>query len=121
MERLKRRRMFSEDHVVAGLSFGFWHSLLGTNFAHILWKDDAIRLAFPYLPPTLGREFVYLRVERLRKFRNAVMHHNAIYDKGVTREFANVRDLLTWLCPHTLWLMQQLSNPAAVVQARPQI
>lgn len=118
-EKSKRRRAFTADHVVAGLSFGFWQSLLGSKYAFVIWKDDSIRNALPHLPNTLGRPFVYDRVEQLRKFRNSVMHHCAIYDKGPTREFANIRDLLTWLCPDTLWLMQKLANPAAILQRRP--
>ena len=118
-ERAKRQAAFTVDHVVAGMSFGFWHSLLGASHAFVIWKDDSIHLSFPHLPRTLNRDFLYKRVERLRSFRNAVMHHYAIYDKSPTREFANIHELLTWLCPDTLWLMKELANPARVLQQRP--
>jgi hypothetical protein len=67
------------------------------------------------LPAGQDRERVYDRVEQLRKFRNAIMHHYAIFDKGPTGEYANVRILVSWICPETLWLMSQLSNPAVVL------
>lgn len=118
-EKDKRRAAFTPDHVVAGMSLGFWQSLLGRSHAFVIWKDDSIFEAFPHLPVTLGRDYLYERVEQLRMFRNAVMHHYAIYDKGPSREFNNIRDILGWLCPDTLWLMKELSNPALVLQRRP--
>ncbi len=47
------------------------------------------------------------------------MHHYAIFDKGPTDEYRNIRTLLQWMCPETLWFMSELSNPAAVLQRRP--
>ena len=119
-QRERRRATFAVDHVVAGLSFGFWQNLLGRNHAFVIWKKDAIYESFPHLPRTLGRDTLYKRVERLRQFRNSVMHHYAIYDKGPSREFSNIRDILGWACPESLWLMGELSNPATVLQRRPQ-
>jgi hypothetical protein len=49
------------------------------------------------------------------------MHHYAIFDKGPVAEYQNIRYLVEAMCPYTLWLMSELSNPAAVLQQRPQI
>ena len=117
-ERLKRGRSFTPDHVVAGMSFGFWQNLLSRSLENILWPDG-IKKAFPNPPHGFSRNEVYKRLERLRKFRNAVMHHYAIFDKGPVDEYRNIRILLDWMCPETLWLMSELSNPAAVLQRRP--
>ncbi|RXH05961.1 hypothetical protein [Bradyrhizobium vignae] len=119
-ERQKRGRSFMPDHVVAGMSFGFWQNLLGSRLEFVLWRGG-IQAAFPHLPNGFGRNEVYRRLERLRKFRNAVMHHYAIFDKGPTDEYRNIRTLLEWMCPDTLWLMSELSNPAAVLQRRPRL
>lgn len=117
-ERQKRGLAFTADHVVAGMSFGFWQNLLGKRLQFILWCDG-IGAAFPHLPNGLGRNDVYMRLERLRKFRNAVMHHYAIFDKAPTQEYRNILTLLQWMCPETLWLVSELANPAAVLQRRP--
>ena len=117
-ERGRRGTAFTPDHVVAGLSFGFWQNLMGNKLEFTLWRDGILS-AFPNLPPGFSREEVYKRLERLRKFRNSIMHHYAIFDKGPTDEYRNIRTLLDWMCPETLWLMSQLSNPAAVIQRRP--
>lgn len=119
-ERAKRGSGFAVDHVVAGMSFGFWQNLMGRALSHNLWRTG-IRSGFPYAPAATKREDVYQNMDRMRNFRNAVMHHYAIFDKGPTAEYQNLRELLSWICPETLWLMSQLSNPAAVLQRRPKI
>ena len=37
-EQLRRASSFTGDHVVAGMTFGFWVHLLSGNFDHLLWK-----------------------------------------------------------------------------------
>jgi hypothetical protein len=118
-EKTKRGASFTVDHVIAGLSFGYWLNLMGHSVAHILWKQS-LYAPFPHLPKDTTRENVYLRLEQFRRFRNSVMHHYAIFDKGPVAEYNNIRVLVGWMCPHTLWLMSELSNPAAVLQQRPQ-
>jgi hypothetical protein len=119
-EKTKRGASFTVDHVVAGLSFGFWLNLMGHGVAHILWKQS-INAPFPNLPAGVTRDAIYLKLEQFRKFRNSVMHHYAIFDKNPTAEYQNIRYLVGAMCTHTLWLMSELSNPAAIIQQRPQI
>jgi hypothetical protein len=119
-ERVKRGINFTVDHVVAGLPFGFWQNLMGKGVAHVLWKYN-VNGVFPNAPIATKRETVFDMLEELRKFRNSVMHHYAIFDKNPTTEYNNIRTLLHWMCPHTLWLMSELSNPAAVLARRPQV
>jgi hypothetical protein len=114
----KRGASFTADHVVAGLSFGFWHSLMGRGISHVLWKWN-VKAAFPNVPVGVKREDIYGRLERLRLFRNNVMHHYAIFDKNPVAEYDNIRTLMHWICPNTLWLMSELSNPAAIILGRP--
>lgn len=113
-----RGASFTADHVVAGMSFGFWQNLMSQSHKNLIW-GGGVHSAFPHLPPRWGTTEIYDRLERLRKFRNAVMHHYAIFDKKPTAEYDNIRQLLKWMCPGTLWLMGELSNPAAVLQQRP--
>ena len=117
-EMAKRGRSFTADHVVAGLPFGFWQNLMGKSVAHILWKYNA-NSVFPNAPVGTKRETIFGMLEQLRKFRNNVMHHYAIFDKNPVTEYNNIRTLMHWMCPHTLWLISELANPAAVLARRP--
>lgn len=119
-ERGQRGVNFTVDHVVAGLSFGFWLSLLNAPMTQRVWGGN-IRPIFPYLPITLHQPDVHTRLERLRLFRNAVMHHFAVFDKGTNAQWENIKLILSWICPTTLELMVQLSDPKKVLSAKPTI
>lgn len=93
---------------------------MGRSMQHILWKYG-VKEVFPHLPVGETRQSAFERIEQLRSFRNGVMHHYAIFDKGPMAEYQNIRTLLSWMCPNTLWLVGELSNPAAVLQRRPQV
>jgi hypothetical protein len=80
-----------------------------------------IRPIFPHLPPTLHQPDVHKRLEKLRLFRNAVMHHYAIFDKGTTAEWENIKLILGWICPITAQFMMQLADPKKVLSAKPTV
>jgi hypothetical protein len=119
-ERAQRGLSFTVDHVVAALSFGFWLSLLNAPMTQRLWMGN-IRPIFPHLPTTLHQPDVHKRLEKLRLFRNAVMHHFAVFDKGPISEWENIKLILGWLCPTTLQLLFQLSDPKKLISAKPTI
>ncbi|HEV7600257.1 MAG TPA: hypothetical protein VGO49_08360 [Bradyrhizobium sp.] len=119
-ERVQRGSAFTVDQVVAGLPFGFWLSLLNSSMTERLWSGN-IRPIFPHLPSTLHRPDVHKRLERLRLFRNAVMHHYAIFDKGTTAEWENIKLILGWICPTTAQFMTQLADPKKVLSAKPTV
>lgn len=73
----QRREMVSPDKIVAELTFGFWVTLLNSEYELTLWKG--LRLAFPYMPKKdRKRRNVSSPCNALRKLRNRVFHHEAI-------------------------------------------
>jgi hypothetical protein len=119
-QKRKRGSAFAPDHVVACMSFGFWQNLMGRHLAHIFWRAG-VRCSFPYMPAGTKRADVYQRMDDMRNFRNGVMHHYAIFDRRPAAEYQNLLALLSWICPESLWLVKQLSNPAAIIARRPTI
>jgi hypothetical protein len=80
-EKSVRGLTFTPDHVVAGLSFGFWLSLLTSRYDRQLWANG-VRGSFPHLPRQHGRDDIYKALDKLRRFRNKIAHHSAIFDKS---------------------------------------
>jgi len=120
LERAKRAGRHTIDHIVAGMSFGFWHSLLNTSMTNRLWGGD-VRPMFPNMPHNLGQPDVHKKLERLRLFRNAVMHHYAIFDKAPGVEWDNIKIILGWICQPSVKLMMQVSDPKKVLSAKPSL
>ena len=116
--REKFRSGFSADRVVAGLTFGFWVNLLTARYENLLWQQGLQR-SFPHIERSLGRRAAHAKIDQLRLFRNRVAHHYAIFDQSPTTEYRNIQEILSWVCPETVWLMRELANPARVIGARP--
>jgi hypothetical protein len=117
-EQNSRAAAFTGDHVVAALRFGFWVHLLTKNFQHLLWQQGMQR-SFPNIPVGVDREQLYRKVDRLRAFRNKVMHHYAIFDQHVLDEHQNAMDIILWTSEGLHWFARQLVNPQAAMAARP--
>jgi hypothetical protein len=117
-ERGVRGASLTKDHIVAALSFGFWANLLTRNHDHLLWKGG-IHHAFPHAARHITRDKLHTLVEQLRRWRNLIAHHYAIFDKGPTAEYQNLLTLVGWADPHTEWFIAQLSNVSATINRRP--
>lgn len=102
-------------HVIAGLSFGFWVSLLGrggymnqartrrANYEMTLWRP-ALRRAFPHAR-TLNRPGAHTPLDYLRTFRNRIAHHEPIFQRHLQQDYQNILDVMTWICPHKkVWM-----------------
>ena len=73
----QRGEMASPDKIVAELTFGFWVTLLNSEYELTLWKG--LRLAFPHMPKKYRkRKNVSSPCNALRKLRNRVFHHESI-------------------------------------------
>ena len=118
-ERDAHRGAFTVDHLVSGMTFGFWVHLLTARYENLLWQQGMKR-SFPYIG-NLTRVDVHTSVDQLRTFRNRVAHHSAIFDRRPTAEYANLQTIVSWVCPETVWLIKQLSNPAKIIGNRPRI
>ena len=59
------------------LSFGFWVSLLNSEYESLLWHE--LRRAFPLLPkPLRKRKIVSAPLNRFRRLRNRIYHNEPI-------------------------------------------
>lgn len=109
---------FNADHVVSALSLGFWVHLTSATPRRYVWRDQ-IKILFPHMPVDVADSEIHQAADKLRRLRNRIAHHNAIFDKGPTAEYRNIQDLVGWVSPDTLWFMRQLSNPAQMISRRP--
>jgi len=119
-ERVNHGTKLTINHVVAGLSFGFWTHLLTKNYDHLLWKGG-VHHAFKSAPPELTREKLHTSVERIRAWRNRIAHHFAIFDKGPTAEYQHLLQVARWTDLELEWLIRELSHVSATIGRRPRV
>ena len=71
------KESITASKVIAGLTLGFWVSLLNSEYERLLWKH--LHRAFPYMPKHLRqRKNVSAPLNSFRTFRNRVFHNESI-------------------------------------------
>lgn len=114
----RRNRAISHDRMVSEMPWGFWEELLVPKFDNILWSNG-VRRWFPHLPKTMGREDIRSHTESLRRFRNRIAHHKAIFDRGPMKRLNEALDLIGWVSPETRSWAASTCQLAQAMELRP--
>ncbi|MBF0392977.1 MAG: Abi family protein [Alphaproteobacteria bacterium] len=108
------------NHIISGLTFGFWLHLLTKTYEGVFWPDY-FSCSFPGKPAHIGRQAVYDMADRFRVHRNRIAHHKPVFDQSPNSEYANMLQLISWICPETRWLVRSLATVNQVINARPKV
>lgn len=114
-ERLRPLGKESRHQIVAGLSFGFWSGLLGARYEE-LWRD-CIHRAFPN--SSGRRKQVSTAMERVRKFRNRLAHHDSMINVDVPFEVRHIIQLASFIDKDAANWLERRSTTMAVYGQRP--
>jgi hypothetical protein len=114
-DRLRPLRKETRHQIVAELSFGFWSGLLGPKYED-LWRE-AIRHAFPH--SSGRRKQVAVAVERVRKFRNRLAHHDSMINVDIPFEIRNVVELASFIDANAAVWLENGSRAMSVYAERP--
>jgi hypothetical protein len=97
-ELQRRRKPVTPGAVVAELTCGFWTSLLDLRYEQILWPR-LLPVVFPHVPRRLRtRAVMSYRIERFRRLRNRVFHHEAVYHwHDLSAQHAELTETIGWI------------------------
>ena len=114
-ERLRPLGKESRHQIVAGLSFGFWSGLLGPRYEE-LWRD-CLHRAFPN--SSGRRKQVSSAMERVRKFRNRLAHHDSMINVDVPFEIRQIIELASFIDLDAAKWLERRSEAMTVYAQRP--
>jgi hypothetical protein len=113
----------TSDDVVAGLSFGFWVTILDPVFEPDLWAPG-LQKAFPHFATitgqTLTRPPVARRLNEIRDFRNRIMHHEPIIARPLENDYLKIRETCSWILPDVSDWIEHHSRISALLATRHQ-
>jgi hypothetical protein len=113
-ERLQHGSGMTPHHVVSALTFGFWEHLTTKRFERFIWAKG-IHLSFPNAPAKSTYEDLHGLIESVRRWRNRIAHHRAIFDKRPMRKHQDAIELINWVCDGTgSWVAAESKVPAAI-------
>lgn len=100
--------------IVSQLSFAFWEHLATKRFERFLWSKG-LQNVFPCAPKKATRDELHGLIESVRRWRNRIAHHRAIFDKGPVRKHQDALDLISWCCVDTgAWVGVESKVPTAL-------
>jgi len=106
-------------HVVAELSLGFWTGLLGNKYHQRLWVP-ILQHGFPQIIGT--RRALHTDLERLRRLRNRVAHHEPVFARNLAHDHARTLAVLEMICtPARAWVARDSRIPAVLADRQPTI
>jgi hypothetical protein len=114
----KRGQAVVTGQIVAGLSFGFWVSMLGPRYNPGVWSR-ALATGFPDLPAGKTRDDLQKMARQIANFRNRIWHHEPIFKANVTVEYSRCMEVLAWLCPHKHSWIKPHCKVMAVLRQKP--
>ena len=120
------RQRVTPAQIVAGLSFGFWVSLLGNggriaklnrkaNYEMILWRP-ALRYAFPHVR-SLTRKQAHAALDQLRILRNRIAHHEPIFNRDHMEDYGLILEVTGWISPPTREWLDRHNRVHAILDA----
>lgn len=110
------RTPVTEGAIVAELSFGFWLSLLATQYDSTLWRTACFR-AFSESGRHLARKRVHGRLNAVRRFRNRIAHHEPIFHADLELAHYEILEAIDWMCSSTAAWAEHHSRFPAVFAA----
>ncbi|GGD96684.1 hypothetical protein [Caballeronia grimmiae] len=124
-ELIDTRRKFAQGEtgkVIAELKMAFWSQMLTQRHDGRLWTPF-LRAVFPNLPDahTVAqcRTLMGIELEKLRKLRNRIAHHEPIISYNLLDFYASIRSLVSWRCKTTAGWMDSIETITAVVKQKP--
>ena len=118
-EREQHGEKITRDHIASALTFGFWEHMTTKRFQRLLW-NRGISYNFPGAHYSKRLDDLHSLMEGVRRWRNRIAHHRAIFDKDPTRKYQEALELIKWVCPETAaWVTANSKVPAAIA-LRPQ-
>jgi hypothetical protein len=106
--------MMLPGHVVAELTLGFWTALLANRYHQRLWVP-ALNAGFPHLIGT--RRELHRKLEFLRKLRNRVAHHEAIFARHLAADHASLLGIVGAISPDAAaWVQGNTRVPHTIAR-----
>ena len=101
----------SAGDLVSGLSLGFWVSLFKGQYERILWPR-LLPDVFPHAPRRLrARKGISKRVDRIRRLRNRVFHHEPVWHlPDLEEQHHLILETIGWINPAMLEMTRLLDR-----------
>ncbi|NEQ98907.1 MAG: hypothetical protein F6K30_19670 [Cyanothece sp. SIO2G6] len=108
--------------VVAELKFVFWEKMFTSRHDTRIWNTHLYNL-LPHAPNTLTvqqlRASIHNDIRDIRELRNRIAHHEPIFLRNVSDDYANIYKLISWRSDVVATWMDDLQSVRSVIARKP--
>ena len=104
---------FDAGDLISELGLGFWVALLSNKYHQALWVNS-LENAFPGYSGR--RNQLYMDLDRLRKLRNRIAHHEPIYRRELSKDQESICEILGHLNREAKKLLKNLSRVPNLIE-----
>lgn len=106
-----RQQAIGIKELIADLSLGFWVSLFRSRYEQVLWPG-LLEPVFPHwVRGGRTRQNAYARLDRIRRLRNLVFHHGAIWHwRDLEHQHQLILETIGWISPAMLAMTRLLDR-----------
>jgi len=109
--------VLNSGRITAELSFGFWENMLLPKYADGLWTP--LHPYFPDLPNTVDQAGLFARIGETRTLRNRISHHEPIFQRDISKDYARTLELIRWLSDVKATWIKPHCDVAALLRRKP--
>ncbi|WP_237154540.1 Abi family protein [Oryzibacter oryziterrae] len=117
-EREQHGSATNSHHIASALTFGFWEHLTTKRFDRMIWSKG-IRYNFPNAHHLRRREDLQRHIESIRRWRNRIAHHRAIFDKEPVKKHQEIVEVINWVCTESASWVNSASRVMQTIASRP--
>lgn len=116
------RRLPTAGKVVAELKFAFWQHLFVRGQQARVW-DPHFSTAFPGYDKSLtladARAKMFANIEKIRKLRNRIAHHEPIFTRNLAEDRDRIRQVIAWRRPGTAHWVDSIEGVTELLANHP--
>lgn len=116
------RKHTTTGQVIAELKFAFWEFMFTVGQDGRIWNTH-LRAVLPHAPAGVAiaalRKDIHDDIEKIRRFRNRIAHHEPIFARDISVEYSRILKLIEWRSPDTAAWVNKVQTVTEVLARRP--
>lgn len=113
-----KKNYSSIDELIPDLPFSFWQSLFTKRFYNKLWQDQLCTI-LPNVSHEEFREDLRKDLDRIRKLRNRIAHHEPIFNHNLLAEYEVIIKIIGYRCQDTKNWVQSWQKVERLLKIKP--
>lgn len=109
------------DKIVPELPFFFWQGIFTNRFDSRVWQHQ-LRQIMPnssYDNLRVFRKSVFDDLDRIRKLRNRIAHHEPIFNRQLTIDYEIIIRIIGYRCQDTAYSLQSRQRITSLLDSKP--